>query len=81
LSVYGSGRQREPEFVSYILQRAKEEGDDVYEKAKKIIDESKARGSLTLKGFVKEVEVDGRRHVVKVIDGGAVEEEQTARPC
>ncbi len=25
---------------------------------------------------MKEVEVDGRRHVVKVIDGGAVEEEQ-----
>ena len=81
LSVYGSGRQREPaaEFVSYILQRAKEEGDDVYEKAKKIIDEGKARGSLTLKGFVKEVEVDGRRHVVKVIDGGAVEEEQDGK--
>jgi hypothetical protein len=73
LKVYGSGRQRElaAEFVSYILQRAKEEGDDVYEKAKKIIDEGKARGSLTLKGFVKEVEVDGRRHVVKVIGGGA----------
>jgi hypothetical protein len=30
-----------------------------------------SRGSLTLKGFEKEVEVDGRRHVVKVIDGGA----------
>jgi len=83
LSVYGSGRQLElaAEFVSYILQRAKEEGDDVYEKAKKIVEEGKARDSLTLKGFVKEVEVDGRRHVVKVIDGGAVEESRAARPC
>jgi hypothetical protein len=81
LSVYGSGRQLElaAEFINYILQRAEEEGDDVYEKAKKIIDEGKARGSLTLKGFVKEVEVDGRRHVVKVIDGGAVEEEQDGK--
>jgi hypothetical protein len=33
-----------------------------------------SRGSLTLKGFEMEVEVDGRRHKVKVIDGGAVEE-------
>jgi len=81
LSVYGSGRQLElaAEFVSYILQRAKEEGDDVYEIAKKIVEEGKARSSLTLKGFVKEVEVDGRRHVVKVIDGGAVEEEQDGK--
>jgi hypothetical protein len=78
LSVYGSGRQLEPaaEFINYTLQRAEEEGDDVYEIAKKIIDEGKARGSLALKDFVKEVEVDGRRHVVKVIDGGAIEEEQ-----
>jgi hypothetical protein len=28
---------------------------------------------------VKEVEVDGRRHVVKVIDGGAVEEDRDGR--
>jgi len=81
LSVYGSGRQLElaAEFVKYILRRAKEEGDDVYEKARKIVEEGKARGSLTLKGFVKEVEVDGRRHVVKVIDGGAVEENRGGR--
>jgi len=73
LSVYGSGeRQRlAAEFVEYILQRAREAGEEVYEKAKEIVEEGKARGSLTLKGFEKEVEVDGRRHVVKVIDGGA----------
>jgi hypothetical protein len=53
LSEHGSGRQRElaAEFVEYILQRAEEEGEEVYEKAKKIVEEGKARGSLTLKGF------------------------------
>ncbi len=73
LSEYGSERQQElaAEFVSYILQRAEEAGEEVYEKAREIIEEGKARGSLTLKGFEKEVEVDGRRHVVKVIGGNA----------
>ena len=73
LSEYGSGRQRElaAEFVSYILQRTKEEGEEVYEKAKEIIEEGMSRGSLTLKGFEKKVEVDGREHMVKVVGGGA----------
>jgi len=73
LSVHGSGRQRElaAEFVKYILQRAWEAGKEVYEKAKEIIEEGKTRGSLTLKGFEKEVKVDGKKHVVKVIGGGA----------
>jgi hypothetical protein len=73
LSVYGEGKQRElaVEFVEYILRRAWEAGEKVYEKAKEIIEEGKARGSLKLEGFEKEVEVDGRRHKVKVIDGGA----------
>jgi hypothetical protein len=77
LSVYGSEDQRKlaAEFVEYILQRAKEEGEDVYEKAKEIVDEGRARGSLTLKGFEKEVEVDGKKHTVKVIDGSAELEE------
>jgi hypothetical protein len=72
LSVHGSGeRQRlAAEFVKYILQRAKET-DDVYEKAKKIIEEGMSRGSLTLKGFEKEVEVGGMEHMVKVTDGSA----------
>jgi hypothetical protein len=45
LSVYGSGdRQRlAVEFVKYILRRAREEGDAVHEKAKKIIEEGKAK--------------------------------------
>jgi hypothetical protein len=81
LSVYGSGRQRElaAEFVSYILQRAKEEGDDVYEKVKKIIEEGKARGSLKLKGFEGRVEMGGKEYMVKVIGGEAVEEGRGGR--
>jgi hypothetical protein len=70
LSVHGSGRQRElaAELISYILERAREGGENVYRKA---VEEGRARGSLTLKGFEKKVEVEGREHVVKVIDGGA----------
>jgi hypothetical protein len=81
LSVRGEGdRQRlAAEFVEYILQRAKEVGEEVYEKAKEIVKEGKARGSLKLEGFEKEVEVDGRRYKVKVIGGEAVEEDRGGR--
>jgi hypothetical protein len=73
LFVYGSGRQQglAAEFLEYILQRAWEAGEEVYEKAKKIIEEGMSRGSPKLEGFEKEVEVDGRKHMVKVIGGGA----------
>ena len=73
LSVHGTGRQRElaADFVEYILQRAKGAGRKVYEKVREIIEEGKARGSLTLKGHEGRVVVGGREHVVKVIDGGA----------
>jgi len=57
--------------VEYILQRAKKKGGAVYEKAREIIEEGKAWGSLRLEGFEKRVEVGGREHVVKVIGGGA----------
>ena len=82
LSVHGSERQQElaAEFVEYILQRAWEAGREVYEKAKEIVKEGKARSSLKLEGFEKKVEVDGRMHVVKVIGGGAgLEEKQGGR--
>ncbi len=81
LSQYGSGERQVlvAEFVKYILERAREAGEEVYEKAREIIEEGKTRGSLTLKGFVKEVEVDGRRHVVKVIGGEAVVEDRGGR--
>jgi len=78
LSVHGEGEQRRlaAAFVEYILRRAEEAGKEVYEKAREIIEEGKARGSLTLKGFEREVEVNGRKHVVKVI-GGEVEIEES----
>jgi hypothetical protein len=73
LSVHGSEDQRKlaAEFVNYILQRAEEAGEKVYEKAREIVEEGKERSSLKLEGFEKEVEVDGRKYVVKVIGGGA----------
>ncbi len=82
LSVYGKDEEQRrlaAEFVEYILQRAEKEGDDVYEKAKEIVNEGKARGSLTLKGFEMEVEVNGEKYKVKVIDGEAVEEDRGGR--
>jgi uncharacterized membrane protein len=82
LSVYGSGEQQKlaAEFVKYILQRAKEKGEKVYEKAREIVEEGKARGSLKLEGFEKRVEVEGREHVVKVTGGRAeLEERQDGR--
>jgi hypothetical protein len=77
LSVRGSEDQRKlaARFVEYILQRAEEAGEEVYEKAEEIVEEGKAKSSLTLKGFEKRVEVGGGEHVVKVIDGGAELEE------
>jgi hypothetical protein len=77
LSVHGSDKQRRlaAEFVEYVLRRAREEGKEVYEKAVEIIEEGRARGSLRLEGFEGVVEVGGREHVVKVIDGGAELEE------
>jgi hypothetical protein len=43
----------------------------VRKKAEEIVEKGKARASLELKGFEKEFEVDGKKYVVKVIDGGA----------
>ncbi len=76
LSVRGEGEQRDlaAAFVEYILRRA-EEDDDVHEKAKKIIEEGMSRDSLTLKGFEKEVEVNGKKYKVKAIGGGAERKE------
>jgi hypothetical protein len=73
LSVNGSKTQRElaAAFVNYILQRAEKAGKEVSEKANKIIEEGKARASLELKGFEKEVEVNGEKYKVKVIGWGA----------
>ncbi len=81
LSVNGTEGQRDlaARFVEYILQRAEEAGEEVSEKAKKIIEEGKTRGSLKLEGFEKKVEVNGKTYVVKVIGGEAVEEDRDGR--
>jgi len=82
LSVYGKDEEQRSlaaGFVERILQRAKEAGDDVRKKAEEIVEEGKARGSLRLKGFEKEFEVNGVKYKVKVIDGGAVEEDRNGR--
>jgi hypothetical protein len=67
LSAHGFGRQRElaAGLVEYILQRAKEKGEESYEKAREIVEEGRARGSLRLAGFVREVWVGKRRHTVR----------------
>jgi hypothetical protein len=78
LSVHGEGdRQRlVAEFVGYILQRAREEGSAVYEKALEIVERGREVGSLRLTDVRgAEVEVGGRRHVVDVLGGGAQSEE------
>jgi hypothetical protein len=69
LSVHGEGEQRRlaVDFVKYILKRAEEKGEKVYDKVRKIIEGGTTRGSLTLKGFKKEVEVGGMKHMVKVV--------------
>jgi hypothetical protein len=74
LSVRGKDEQQRrlaASLVEHILRRAEWVSGDVHEKVEKIIEEGKARGSLKLEGFEKEVEVDGKTYVVKVIGGGA----------
>jgi hypothetical protein len=82
LSVHGKDEEQRrlaAEFVNYILQRAEEAGDYVRKKAEEIVKEGKERDSLTLKGLEKEVEVNGKKYVVKVIGGEAVEEDRGGR--
>jgi hypothetical protein len=84
LSAYGEGKRQRltAEFIGYILERAEKEGEEIYEKAKEIVEEGRTRGSLTLKGFEKKVEVGGRRHAVKVIGGGpSLRRADAARSC
>jgi hypothetical protein len=44
-----------------------------------VAEEGRAWGSLTLRGFVKEVEAGGRRHKVKERGGEAIEEDRDGR--
>ena len=77
LSVHASEDQRKlaAEFVKYILQRAEEKGENVRNKVEKVVEKGKAKGSLTLEGFEKKVEVNGREHMVKVLGWSAELEE------
>jgi hypothetical protein len=75
-------RELAAKFVELILRRA-EEADGgrcgkVCEKAKEIVEEGRAWGSLTL-NFEKKVEVNGKTYVVKVKGGEAVEEKQNGK--
>jgi hypothetical protein len=81
LSVHGTEGQRDlaADFVKYILERAEKAGEKVSEKATKIVEEGMSRGSLKLEGFEVEVEVNGEKRKVKVIDGEAVEEDRDGR--
>jgi len=81
LSVHGTEEQRKlaARFVERILRRAEEAGEEVRKKAEEIVKEGKERGSLTLEGFEKKVEVNGNTYVVKVIGGEAVEEDRDGR--
>jgi hypothetical protein len=82
LSVHSKDKQQKrlaAKFVEYILRRAEEAGYDVRKKAEEIVEEGKARGSQTLRDFEREVEVDGKKYVVKVRDGEAVEEDRDGK--
>ncbi len=81
LSVYGPKPQRElaEAFIKLILERAEEVGKEVRKKVEEIVEKGKARRSQTLKDFKMEVEANGRRYMVKVTDGEAVEENQNGK--
>jgi hypothetical protein len=73
-------------FVEYILKRAekacggRKEECAVYKKAKEIVEEGKAWGSIELKKFEMEFEVNGKKYKVKITGGEAVEEGQNGKP-
>jgi len=78
LSVHSKDEQQRKlaaDFVEYILQRAKEAGEEVYEKAKEIIEKGKERSSQTLENFEEWVEVNGKTYFVKATGWGAEIEE------
>ncbi len=88
LSVRGKDEEQRKlaaRFVELILRRAEEacgnntEQCPVYEKVKEIIEEGMLKGSIKLKDFEKEFEVDGKKYVVKVKGGEAVKEKQDGK--
>ncbi len=88
LSVHSENKQQRElaaRFVELILRRAEDACGDrkeecaVYKKVEEIVEKGKAWGSLTLRDFEEVVEVNGRRYVVKVRGGEAVEEDRDGR--
>jgi hypothetical protein len=81
LSAHGEGEQKElaKSFVTHILKRAEDAGDNVYNKVLKIVEEGKKWDSLSLTDIRgAEVEVknrklgaEGEKYVVTVTGGGA----------
>ncbi len=84
LSVHGKGRRQRmaAEFIVYILRRARERGEEVYEKALEVVEAGRARGSMGLAGVKgREVEVNNRKHVVTVVGGAAeLDRSQSGKP-
>jgi CHASE3 domain sensor protein len=80
LSVYGNKEQRKlaETFIELILLRAEDAGTEVRKKAEEIVEKGKEWSSLTLKGFEKKVEVNGREYMVKVL-GWSTELEESQR--
>ena len=71
--------KRASQFVKLILRRAEGAGKEVYEKAAEAVEGGASRGSLTLERFKRKVKVDGVKYKVKVIGGGAAEEDRGGR--
>ncbi|MFZ8837481.1 MAG: PaRep2b protein [Pyrobaculum sp.] len=70
LSVRGKDEQQRrlaAELVEGVLEKAERRGGAVGRKVREVVEGGRAWGSLTLRGFEREVEVGGRRHVVKVL--------------
>jgi hypothetical protein len=65
-------RRLAEDLVDYILRRAREEGGEVYEKVKEVVEAGRAVGSLRLADVRRaRVEAGGGKHTVTVLGGGA----------
>jgi hypothetical protein len=81
LSDYGPEDKRKlaRELVDYILQRARDAGDDVLGKVEEIIAKSLATRVQDLKNFKEVVEINGKKYVVNVTDGEAKTEDKRGK--
>jgi hypothetical protein len=81
LSDYGPEDKRKlaRELVDYILQRARDAGDDVLGKVEEIIAKSLATRVQDLKNFKEVVEINDKKYVVNVTDGEAKTEDKRGK--